>query len=109
MTVDVLAGRTLGRTGWSVTGLCIGTGELGNIPVYGEGVPDDLALATARRAFAGPLTFLDTSNGYGISEQRLGVVIREARPRPRWDAIGDQGRPQRRRSFRRSTCKGICQ
>jgi D-threo-aldose 1-dehydrogenase len=77
VTVDVLAGRALGRTGWSVTGLCVGTGELGNIPVYGEGVPDDLALATARRAFAGPLTFLDTANGYGISEQRLGVVIRE--------------------------------
>jgi D-threo-aldose 1-dehydrogenase len=77
VTVDVLAPRPLGRTGWSVSGVCVGTGELGNMPVYGDKVAEELALATARRAFAGPLTFVDTSNGYGLSEQRLGVVIRE--------------------------------
>ena len=60
-----------------MTGLCVGTGELGDIPVYGQPVPQERALATARRAFAGPLTFVDTSNGYGLSEQRLGTVLRE--------------------------------
>jgi D-threo-aldose 1-dehydrogenase len=60
-----------------VTGLCVGTGELGNIPVYVNEINEERALATARRAFAGPLTFVDTSNGYGLSEQRLGAVIRE--------------------------------
>lgn len=77
MTVDVLNPRPLGRTGRYVTGLCVGTGELGDIPVYGKPVPEERALATARRAFAGPLTFVDTSNGYGLSEQRLGTVLRE--------------------------------
>jgi D-threo-aldose 1-dehydrogenase len=47
------------------------------MPVYGGTVPEERALATARRAFAGPLTFVDTSNGYGLSEQRLGAVLRQ--------------------------------
>jgi D-threo-aldose 1-dehydrogenase len=34
-------------------------------------------MATARRAFAGPLNFVDTSNGYGVSEGRLGVALAE--------------------------------
>jgi D-threo-aldose 1-dehydrogenase len=77
MTIDVLTRRALGSTGWSVTGLCVGTGELGDLPVYGYQVPEERALATARRAFAGPLNFVDTSNGYGRSEPRLGTVLRE--------------------------------
>jgi D-threo-aldose 1-dehydrogenase len=75
--VDVLAPRALGSTGWSVTGLCVGAGELGHIPAGADKAGEERAVATARRAFAGPLTFVDTSNGYGLSEQRLGVVIRE--------------------------------
>ena len=76
MTVDALAPRPLGRTGLEVTGLCVGTAELGDMSVYSP-VPEERALAAARRAFAGPLTFVDTSNGYGSSERRLGVVLRE--------------------------------
>jgi len=34
-------------------------------------------MATARRAFAGPLNFVDTSNGYGLSEERLGAALAE--------------------------------
>jgi hypothetical protein len=34
-------------------------------------------MATARRAFAGPLNFVDTSNGYGLSEERLGTALAE--------------------------------
>jgi len=34
-------------------------------------------MATARRAFAGPLNFVDTSNGYGLSEERLGAALGE--------------------------------
>lgn len=77
MTIDVLTQRPLGGTGLSVTGLCVGTGEIGGMPVYGSPVPDEQAMATARRAFAGPLNFVDTSNGYGLSEERLGRALDE--------------------------------
>ncbi|MFD0484062.1 aldo/keto reductase [Kineococcus sp. GCM10028916] len=76
-TIDVLAPRRLGRTGFEVTALCVGTAELGDMTNVYQPVPEDRALATARRAFAGPLTFVDTSNGYGSSERRLGTVLRE--------------------------------
>jgi D-threo-aldose 1-dehydrogenase len=78
--VDVLTPRPLGRTGLSVTPLCVGTGELGDMTsVYGYAVPEERALATVRSAFAGPFTFVDTSNGYGAgtSERRIGAVVRE--------------------------------
>jgi len=77
VTVDVLAHRALGATGWQVTPLCVGTGEIGAIPVYGPPVPEAQAVATARRALAGPLNFVDTSNGYGLSEMRLGLALAE--------------------------------
>jgi D-threo-aldose 1-dehydrogenase len=77
MSVNMLAPRALGRTGLSVTGLCAGTAELGDMAVYGFTVPEDRALATARRIFAGPLTFVDTSNGYGSAERRVGAVLAE--------------------------------
>ena len=77
MTVDVLTPRVLGTTERLVTGLCVGTGEIGAIPVYGPPVPEEQAMATARRAFVGPLNFVDTSNGYGLSEERLGAALAE--------------------------------
>jgi len=77
VTVDVLTPRPLGRTGRYVTAVCVGTGEIGDMSVYGGSVPEERALATARRAFAGPLNFVDTSNGYGVSEQRIGIVLRQ--------------------------------
>ncbi|WP_432519945.1 aldo/keto reductase [Kineococcus sp. SYSU DK006] len=76
MSTDVLTPRRLGRTGFSVTALCVGTAELGDMANVYAPVPEEQALATARRAFAGPLTFVDTSNGYGSSERRLGTVLR---------------------------------
>jgi D-threo-aldose 1-dehydrogenase len=45
--------------------------------VYGFDVPEERAMAVARRAFAGPLNFVDTSNGYGVSERRLGAALVE--------------------------------
>ncbi|NAZ86955.1 aldo/keto reductase [Kineococcus sp. T90] len=71
-----MARRPLGRTGFSVTALGVGTAELGDMGVYAP-VPEEQALAAARRAFAGPLDLVDTSNGYGSSERRLGAVLRE--------------------------------
>jgi D-threo-aldose 1-dehydrogenase len=43
-------------------------------------VPPDRAVATVRRAFAGPINFLDTSNNYGAgdSERRIGEAIAAA-------------------------------
>jgi D-threo-aldose 1-dehydrogenase len=73
--------RTLGRTGLHVTELCVGTSAIGGMPpVYGYDVDEDRALATLRRVFQGPITFVDTSNGYGqdgASELRIGTVLRE--------------------------------
>jgi D-threo-aldose 1-dehydrogenase len=73
--------RTLGRTGLPVTELCVGTSAIGGMPrIYGYDVDEDLALATLRRVFQGPITFVDTSNGYGrdgSSELRIGAVLRE--------------------------------
>lgn len=76
MALDVLARRPLGRTAAQVTALCVGTGELGNIAVY-DPVGHAQAVATAHRNFAGPLNFVDTSNGYGSSEMVLGEALRE--------------------------------
>ena len=79
--MTMLEARPLGKTGLTVTPLCVGTGELGDmVGVYGYGVPEDRAIATVRRALAGPITFLDTSNGYGngTSERRVGAALREA-------------------------------
>ena len=76
MTLDP---RPLGRTGLVVTPLCIGTSALGSMPqLYGYAVDDARAQSTLRAAFAGPINFLDTSNGYagGESERRIGAVLR---------------------------------
>lgn len=72
--------RPLGRTGIEVTSLCLGTSALGSMPkTYGYEVPEQDALATLRRAFAGPVTFVDTSNiyGFGASETLVGRVLAE--------------------------------
>lgn len=72
--------RPLGRTGIEVTSLCLGTSALGSMPkTYGYEVSEQDALATLRRAFAGPVTFVDTSNiyGFGASERLIGRVLAE--------------------------------
>lgn len=73
--------RSLGRSGLSVTPLCVGTSALGSFPAqYGYEVSEETAVATIRQVFAGPLNFIDTSNEYGNggdSERRIGRVIAE--------------------------------
>jgi D-threo-aldose 1-dehydrogenase len=71
--------RPFGRTGLSVTPLCIGTSALGSFPAqYGYEVNDERAAATLRRVFQGPINFIDTSNEYGggESERRIGRVLK---------------------------------
>lgn len=73
--------RKLGSTNLLVTGICVGTSPLGSMPqLYGYDVGTARALGTVRAAFAGPINFMDTSNGYsqGESERRIGDVIRES-------------------------------
>jgi D-threo-aldose 1-dehydrogenase len=75
-----LTPRQLGRTGLSVTPLCIGTSALGSMPhLYGYSVDTERASATLREAFRGPVNFLDTSNDYsgGEAERRIGAVLAE--------------------------------
>lgn len=73
--------RPLGATGLQVTPLCVGGSVLGSMPgAFGYDVPAERGIATARRVFAGPVNFLDTSAGYsdGDSERRIGAALREA-------------------------------
>jgi D-threo-aldose 1-dehydrogenase len=112
--MTMLQARPLGTTGLTVTPLCVGTGELGDmVGVYGYGVPEDRAIATVRRALQGPITFLDTSNGYGngTSERRVGAALRQAGGLPDGyvlatkvdpDETGDFSGPRVRASFRES-------
>lgn len=70
----------LGRTDLSVSDICVGTSALGSFPAqYGYEVDTETAVATIRRVFEGPFTFIDTSNEYGggDSEKRIGQAIRE--------------------------------
>lgn len=75
-----LSRRALGRTGLVVPPVAIGCAPLGNMPeTFAYGVPEDVALATLRAAFASPLNFIDTAASYGDgeSERRVGLVLRE--------------------------------
>jgi D-threo-aldose 1-dehydrogenase len=66
MTDDWL--RPLGDTGLVVSAIGAGGGPLGSMPdTVGRVVPADEGVATARRILAGPITFLDTSNNYGVN------------------------------------------
>jgi D-threo-aldose 1-dehydrogenase len=72
--------RPFGTTELSVTPLCVGTSPLGNFPSqYGYEVSAERAIATMRRVFEGPITFIDTSNNYGNgeSERRIGKALAE--------------------------------
>jgi D-threo-aldose 1-dehydrogenase len=73
--------RRLGRTGMDVTALCIGTSPLASMArLYGYEVDERRAIDTVLAAFDSPITFLDTSNGYGedgTAEKRIGAAIRE--------------------------------
>ena len=72
--------KQLGRTGLTVSDVCVGTSALGSFPAqYGYEVDTETAVATIRRVFEGPFTFIDTSNEYGggDSEKRIGQAIRD--------------------------------
>ena len=75
-----MTNKQLGRTGLTVSDVCVGTSALGSFPAqYGYEVDTETAVATIRRVFEGPFTFIDTSNEYGggDSEKRIGQAIRE--------------------------------
>jgi D-threo-aldose 1-dehydrogenase len=72
--------RPLGRSGLVVSAIGAGGGPLGSMPeTFARGVATDQGVATVRRILAGPITFLDTSNGYGggESERRIGQALGE--------------------------------
>jgi D-threo-aldose 1-dehydrogenase len=88
MSVD-LAPRPLGRTGLSVSPICLGCASLGSMPVtFDYAVPLEDAHATVRALFdQREINFIDTaaiygydpgqSEGFGESERRVGHVVRE--------------------------------
>jgi D-threo-aldose 1-dehydrogenase len=70
--------RVLGRTGLSVSAICVGTSSLGSHPAP-RGT--DTAVATIRRVLESPFNFIDTSNEYGDggnSEKRIGQALADA-------------------------------
>ncbi|HEU4757375.1 MAG TPA: aldo/keto reductase [Agromyces sp.] len=75
-----VATRTLGRTGLTVTELCVGTSPLASMPMlYGHSVDEQRAIDTVLAALDSPIRFIDTSNNYGEhgeSEQRIGAALR---------------------------------
>lgn len=80
MTTTTLAQRRFGRTGLTVTPICVGGAPLGDMPeTFAYSAPEERALETIRATFASPINFLDTAAiyGYGESERRIGLVIRE--------------------------------
>jgi D-threo-aldose 1-dehydrogenase len=75
-----MSNKQFGRTGLTVSDVCVGTSALGSFPAqYGYEVDTETAVATIREVFRGPFTFIDTSNEYGggESERRIGQAIRE--------------------------------
>ena len=80
MSTPLLPNRPLGKTGLSVSPLCVGGAPFGDMPeVFAFSAPEENALATIRAAFASPINFLDTAAAYGDgeSERRIGKVIKE--------------------------------
>ncbi|TVY09004.1 aldo/keto reductase [Paenibacillus cremeus] len=80
MSNPLLSLRPLANTGLMVSPLCVGAAPLGDMPeTFGFGVPEDIALATVRAAFASDINFLDTAAAYGDgeSERRIGKIVRE--------------------------------
>lgn len=70
--------RVLGRTGLSVSPLCVGCAPLGDMPeTFEYGVSEERARATLEAVFASEINFLDTAASYGDgeSERRIGRVL----------------------------------
>ncbi len=64
--------RTLGKDGAEVTAICLGTWPIGGAF---SAVPERQAVATVRACIDHGITFLDTAEGYGVSEARVGKAI----------------------------------
>lgn len=72
----MIARRTIGTTDIEVTELSFGGAPLGAV---GDRLTDDQAAAIMRRARGGGIRYFDTAPlyGHGLSEKRLGRVLRE--------------------------------
>ena len=113
---DPSSRRPLGRTGLSVSPVCVGCAPLGNMPeTFEYSVSKQRAFDTLRAVFESPLNFLDTAASYGDgeSERRIGEVLSEIGGLPE-DCVlatkadrdlhtGDYSGEQMRRSVERSS------
>jgi len=91
-----LARRALGETGLEVSCLTIGTSPIGDMPgLYGYAVSESQAVATVRAVFDSEITFLDTSNGYGDAERRIGIAIAEHGGLPSGFVLATKADPDR--------------
>ena len=112
---DPSSRRPLGRTGLSVSPICVGCAPLGNMPeTFEYSVSEQRATETLKAVFESPLNFLDTAASYGDgeSERRIGAVLEELGGLPegyvlatkadRDPTAGDFSGEQMRRSVERS-------
>src|SRR5215211_1742033 len=79
-TTDPSSRRPLGKTGLSVSPICVGCAPLGNMPeTFDYSVGREQARETLHAVFQSPLNFLDTAASYGDgeSERRIGEVLAE--------------------------------
>ncbi len=70
----------MGKTGLSVSPICIGCAPLGDMPeTFEYSVSESRASETLRAVFESPINFLDTAASYGDgeSERRIGEVLKE--------------------------------
>ena len=112
---DPSSRRPLGKTGLSVSPVCVGCAPLGDMPkTFEYSVSEERAFDTLRAVFGSPLNFLDTAASYGNgeSERRIGEVLSAMGGLPEgcvlatkadWDpGTGDFSGDQMRRSVERS-------
>ncbi|MDQ3589628.1 MAG: aldo/keto reductase [Actinomycetota bacterium] len=107
--------QPLGRTGLSVSPICVGCAPLGNMPeTFEYSVSEERASETLRAVLESPLNFLDTAASYGDgeSERRIGRLLAEIGGLPEGYVLatkadrdlrsGDFSGEQMRRSVERS-------
>ena len=112
---DPSSRRPLGKTGFSVSPVCVGCAPLGDMPeAFEYSVGKERAHETLRAVFESPLNFLDTAASYGDgeSERRMGEVLAETGGLPEGCVLatkadrdlktGDFSGEQMRRSVERS-------
>src|SRR5829696_10047612 len=105
----------LGKTGLSVSPVCVGCAPLGDMPdTFEYSVSEERAFGTLRAVFGSSLNFLDTAASYGDgeSERRIGEVLQQIGGLPEGCVLatkadrdpksGDFSGDQMRRSVERS-------